>query len=128
MTRRRTEYEVLPLREELESLVHAYQHLHNEHKRVAPESSTRRHVEERMLEMRQHFERALSEWIPDEKLQESWQAHLDNRGPAPAEPDAIQPVVFRGVSDETARRSRSAAAATRRKGFRPRISRTSSGP
>lgn len=101
MTWRRTEYEVLPLREELESLVHAYYHLHNEHKQAAPESSTRRHVEERMLEVREHFERALSEWIPDEKLQKSWQAHLDNRGPAPAEPDAIQPVVFRGVSDET---------------------------
>jgi hypothetical protein len=28
-----------------ESLVHAYYHLHKEHKQAAPESTTRRHVE-----------------------------------------------------------------------------------
>lgn len=52
MARRRTEYQVLPLREELESLVHTYYHLHNEHKQAAPESSRRRRTEERMLEVR----------------------------------------------------------------------------
>jgi hypothetical protein len=36
---------VLPVREELESLVHAYYHLHKEHKQAAPEFTTRRHVE-----------------------------------------------------------------------------------
>jgi hypothetical protein len=46
---------VLPLREELESLVHAYYHHHKEHKQAAPESSTRRHVEERMLEVRERL-------------------------------------------------------------------------
>jgi hypothetical protein len=100
LARRRTEYEVLPLREELESLVHTYHHLHNEHKQAAPESSRRRRTEERMLEARERFERVLSEWVPDEELQEAWRAHLENRGAAPAEPVAIQPVVFRGVSDE----------------------------
>ena len=42
MARSRAEYEVLPLREELESLVHSYYHLRNEHKQAAPESSMRR--------------------------------------------------------------------------------------
>lgn len=94
------EYEVLPVREELESLAHTYHHLHNEHKQAAPESSTRRRIEERMLDVREHFERVLSEWVSDEELQKAWDSHLENRGPAPTEPVAIQPVVFRGVSDE----------------------------
>jgi len=101
LARRRTEYEALPSREELESLVHTYYHLRNEHKRASPASSTRRRIEGRMLEVREHFERVLSEWVPDEELRDAWREHLENRGPAPAEPVAIQPVVFRGVSDET---------------------------
>lgn len=99
MARRRAESEVLPLREELESLVHTYNHLRNENKRAAPESSVRRHIEGRMLAVRERFERLLSEWVSDEELQHTWQAHLENRGPAPAEPTAVQPLLFRGVSD-----------------------------
>jgi len=99
VARSRAESEVLPLREELESLVHSYYHLRNEHKQAAPESSMRRGIEDRMHAVRERFERVLSEWVPEEELQEAWRAHIENRGPAPAEPVAIQPVLFRGVSD-----------------------------
>jgi hypothetical protein len=101
MARRRTEDEALPLREELESLVHAYHHLQNEHKNASPESSVRRHMEDDLLQVRERFERTLSEWVPDDGLQEAWRVHLESHGPAPAGPVAIQPVAFRGVSEES---------------------------
>ena len=99
MTRRKQhEIEALPLREELDALVHHYYHLRNEHERADPESSTRRRLEDRMLEVRETFERLLEEWVPDPELQEAWREHIRNRGPAPPEPPAIRPLVYQGRS------------------------------
>jgi hypothetical protein len=86
------------LTEELDALVHTYNHLRNEHKRARPESSVRRRIEERQLSVRQRFERVLDELVPDPGVRDAWRAHLDNRGPRPDEPEAMRPLVFRGRS------------------------------
>ena len=88
-----------PTREELEALVRYYHHLQNEHKRAAPESSTRRRIEERLLDVRRRFDRVLEEWVPDEELRSAWSEHLRNRAPVPSGPPAVRPLVFRGVTD-----------------------------
>jgi hypothetical protein len=96
---RRVEPHELPLREELEALAHQYLHLHNELERTQQESSTRRKLDARLLEVRDRFDRVLDEWVTDPDLREQWREYLHNRVPEPAEPRAIEPLVFRGVSD-----------------------------
>jgi hypothetical protein len=88
-----------PRREMLEALARHYHHLQNEHKRAAPESGMRRRIEERLLDVRERFERVLAEWVPDADLQEAWREYLHNRAPEPPGPLAIRPLVFRGISD-----------------------------
>jgi hypothetical protein len=97
--RRQHEIEALPLREELDALVHHYYHLRNEHERSQPESSMRRRLEDELLEVRERFERLLEEWVPNPELQEAWREHIRNRGPVPPEPPAIRPLVFQGRSE-----------------------------
>jgi hypothetical protein len=91
--------EPLPRREELEALVRHYHHLQNEHQRAAVESSTRRRIEERLLDVRERFDRLLEEWVPEEELRRAWWEHLHNRAPAPSGPPAIRPLVFYGITD-----------------------------
>jgi hypothetical protein len=90
--------EVAP-RELLETLVHQYRSLQNDHAVTPPESGTRRRTEERLLDIRDRFERTLAEWVPDEEAQQAWREYLVNHGPAPSEPPAVRPLRFRGVSD-----------------------------
>jgi glutamine synthetase adenylyltransferase len=97
--RRQHEIEALPRREELDALVHHYYHLRNEHERADPESSTRRRLEDRLLEVREQFDRLLEEWVPDPELQEAWREYLRNRRPEPSDPHAIRPLVFQGRSE-----------------------------
>jgi hypothetical protein len=97
--RRREKLEHVPLREELESLVHWYHHLQNEHHRAAQESSTRRRIEKDLLDVRERFDRVLDEWIPDEELRARWRAHIDTKQPEPDQPTEIQPLVFEGTSE-----------------------------
>jgi hypothetical protein len=99
--RRHHEIETRPRREELDALVHYYYHLRNEHERSQPESSMRRRLEDELLEVRKRFERLLAEWVPEPDLQEAWREHIRNRGPVPAEPPVIRPLVFQGHSDVT---------------------------
>ena len=89
----------LPRREELEALARHYHHLQNEHKRAPLESSMRRRIEERLLEVRQRFDRLLEEWVPEEELRRVWWEHLHYRAPVPSGPPAIRPLVFYGVTD-----------------------------
>jgi hypothetical protein len=91
--------EPLPRREELEALVRQYHHLQNEHQRTAVESSTRRRIEERLLAVRERFDRVLEEWVPEDELRSAWWEHLHNRAPAPSGPAAIRPLVFHGITD-----------------------------
>jgi hypothetical protein len=97
-TRRRA-LEALPRHDVLETLARHYHHLQNEHKRASPESGIRRRIEERLLDVRERFDRLLDEWVPDNELQEAWRESLHNRVPEPPGPPTIQPLVFRGVSD-----------------------------
>jgi hypothetical protein len=102
MTRgRRAELEALPLREELEALARSYHHLHSELERAHPESSVRRDLEDKVLDVRERFDRVLDEWVADPALREAWRAHLHNRAAEPDEPSAIRPLVFQGRSDDT---------------------------
>jgi hypothetical protein len=93
--------ETLPRREELEALARHYHHLQVEHQNAAPGSAIRRRLEDRLLEVRERFERLLAEWVPDEELREAWNAYLDHHAPEPPGPPAIRPLVFRGVSPES---------------------------
>ena len=93
--------ELLPLREELEALARHYHHLQVEHQNASPGSSPRRHLEDKLLRVRERFDRVLEEWVPEEELREPWRAYLDHHGPEPEGPPAIQPVVFRGRSEVT---------------------------
>jgi hypothetical protein len=89
----------LPLREELEALARRYHHVHNEVERSHPESSTRRKLENEILDVRERFDRLLEEWVPDESLREEWQEYLHNHVAQPAEPEGIEPLVFRGRNE-----------------------------
>ena len=89
----------LPRREELQALARHYHHLQNEHERTPPESSTRRRIEKRLLDVRERFERLLEEWVPEEELRRAWSEHLANRAAEPSGPPAIRPVVFRGITE-----------------------------
>jgi hypothetical protein len=97
--RRSPEASALPLREELAALVHHYQHLHNELKHEKPEGSTWRELEDKLLAVRERFDRLLEEWVPDEELREAWREYIHNRRPEPDEPAAIEPLVFQGLTD-----------------------------
>jgi hypothetical protein len=89
----------LPRRELLETLARHYRHLQNEHKRAAPESGMRRRIEERLLEVRERFDRVLEEWVPDAELRQAWTEHLHHQTPEPQGPPPIRPLVFRGTSE-----------------------------
>jgi hypothetical protein len=89
----------LPRREELEAVVRHYHQLQNEHERASPGSSTRRRLEERLLDLRQRFDRLLEEWVPEDELRREWREHLHNRAPMPSGPPAIRPLLFSGVTD-----------------------------
>ena len=71
-----------------------YHHLQNEHERAAVESSTRRRIEERLLDVRERFDRLLEEWVPEDELRRAWWEHLHNRAPVPSGPPAIRPLVL----------------------------------
>jgi hypothetical protein len=91
--------ETFPRREVLETLARHYHHLHHEHKRAAPESSVRRRIEPRLLQVHERFEQLLVEWVPDEELRQAWRAYLSYDAPEPPGPAPIRPLVFRGTSD-----------------------------
>jgi hypothetical protein len=93
------QFEPLALREELETLVHYYHHLQNEHHRAPLESRVRRRIEDQLVDVRGRIDRLLDEWIEDEALRGSWREHLHNRAPKPDGPEPVHPVVFRGVTE-----------------------------
>jgi hypothetical protein len=97
--RRSPEASTLPLREELAALVHHYQHLHNELEREKPGGSTRRELEQKLLETRDRFDRLLEEWVPDEEVREQWREYIHNRRAEPDEPAGIEPLAFQGLTD-----------------------------
>jgi hypothetical protein len=93
--------ERLPVREELEALARHYQHVQVEHQNASPGSSARRRLEDKLMHVRERFDRALGEWVPDEELREAWRAFLEHHGPEPDGPSAMEPVAFRGRSEVT---------------------------
>lgn len=93
--------ETLPLREGLDALARHYHHLQVEHQNASPESSARRHLEDKLLRVRERFDRLLEEWVPEDELREAWRAYLAHHGPEPDGPPAIRPLVFRGRSEVT---------------------------
>ena len=93
--------ESLPSHEELDALARHYHHLQVEHQNARPESSSRRHLEDKLLRVRERFDRVLEEWVHEEELRQAWRSYLDHHGPEPDGPPAIEPVVFRGRSEGT---------------------------
>jgi hypothetical protein len=97
--RRSPEASALPLREQLAALVYHYQHLHNDLVHEKPEGSTRHELEDKLLDVRERFDRLLDEWVPDAELQEQWREHIHGRRAEPEKPDSIDPLAFQGVTD-----------------------------
>ena len=91
--------EPLPIREELQALAHHYHHLQSENKKAPLGSSRRRRIEERLLDVRERFDRLLEEWVPDEELRRAWTDYLHDDAPTPAGPSAIRPLVFYGLTE-----------------------------
>jgi hypothetical protein len=91
--------ETVPLGEELETLARHYHHLQVEHQNAQPESTFRRRLEDRLLDVRSRFDRLLEEWVPDEETRGAWRQYLDHHGPKPDEPAAIAPRVFLGRNE-----------------------------
>ena len=88
-----------PSRRELELLVAEYRHLRSEHERAGEGSRARRHLQDRLLELRGRLDRLLEVWVAEEKTREAWRAHLHHGDRAPAEPGESPPMlVFRGRS------------------------------
>jgi hypothetical protein len=91
--------EALPLREELEALAYRYHHVHNELEQRKPGSGVRRRLEDELLAVRERFDRVLDEWVQDDELRARWREYLHTHTAAPEQPDAIDPLVFRGEND-----------------------------
>jgi hypothetical protein len=96
---RRTREDTFPLREELDALVRHYHQLQRAHQEEPPGSSTRRHLEAKLLDVRERIDRLLEEWVRDEELRRGWHDYLEHHAPPPPEPAAIRPLLFAGVSD-----------------------------
>jgi hypothetical protein len=90
----------LPRRETLHALARYYHQLQREHQETPPESALRRRIGDRLLAVRERFDRMLEEWVPEEELREQWRAYLEHHAAEPSGPPAIEPLVFRGVSDD----------------------------
>ena len=88
-----------PCREELESLIRHYHHLESEHERAHPRGSVRHHLELRLHDDAERFERLLAAYVPDESLRGAWRDFLHHRGREPSGPPAIRPVAFKGRSE-----------------------------
>jgi hypothetical protein len=97
--RRRAEPQRLALHEELDALARHYLQLHNELERAQPESALRRRLEDRVLDVRERFDRLLDEWVQDPALRDEWREYLHTHVPEPSEPPSIRPLVFRGGSE-----------------------------
>jgi hypothetical protein len=91
--------DALPLREELEALAHRYLHLHNELEGRRPGNAVRRREQDELLRVRERFDGLLEEWVQDEELRGRWREYLHTHGAEPDQPEAIDPLVFRGVND-----------------------------
>jgi hypothetical protein len=87
------------LHEELDALARYYRHLHNEIERTDLESSTRRKLEDRLLDVRGRFDRLLDEWVSDEELKQEWRDYLHTHVPEPDGPPRIEPLAFQGRTE-----------------------------
>jgi hypothetical protein len=96
---RRTRDATVPVREELDALVRHYHHLQRTHQEEPRGSSARRHVEEKLIDVRERIDRLLEEWVRDEELRQEWHDYLEHHAPPPTQPPAIRPLLFAGVSD-----------------------------
>ncbi len=92
--------DTLAAREELEALVRHYHHLESEHERAHAEGSVRRHLETRLHDDGERFERVLTTYVADERSRRAWRDFLHHRGGEPPGPPPIKPLVFKGRSDE----------------------------
>jgi hypothetical protein len=99
--RRQVEGDVIPLREELEVLAREYHHLHNEHERTNPDGSTRRRIEDKLLAVRERFDRLVDELVDDEDLRRQWREYLRYKSDLPDGPEPIESLLFKGTAAGT---------------------------
>ena len=85
--------------DELEQVVQEYRHAHEEHRRAQPRSRARRHLEVRLQNLRQRFERLLAEAPASEADRRRWRDRLRGKKAAPPSHADVRPLLFRGRSD-----------------------------
>jgi hypothetical protein len=86
-------------RGELEQVVQEYRHVHEEHRRGRPRGRTRRHLEVRLRQLRERFDRLLAEAPVSAADRRYWRNRLRGKEVAPPAPADVRPLLFRGRSD-----------------------------
>ncbi len=84
---------------ELEQVVDEYRRVHEEHRRAEPRGRARRHLEVRLQQLRQRFERLLAEAPVSEAEQRRWRNQLRGKEAALPSHADVRPLLFSGRSD-----------------------------
>ena len=85
--------------QELEELVGEVKHLSGERRRARAEGSVRRHLERRLVDAEDRFERLLVRAVPDGRDQVGWRARFYRGAPAPRQSAAQPAPVYRGRAE-----------------------------
>ncbi len=85
--------------DELEQVVDEYRQVHEKHRRARPRGRTRRHLEVRLQNLRQRFERLLAEAPVSDADRRHWRDQLQEDAAAPPSPTDVRPLLFSGRSD-----------------------------
>jgi len=84
---------------ELEQVVDEYRRVHEEHRRAEPRGRARRHLEVRLRQLRERFERLLAEAPLSDADRRHWRNRLRGKETAQASTADVRPLLFRGRSD-----------------------------
>jgi hypothetical protein len=84
---------------ELDEVVAEYRRVREEHRRAQPRSRTRRHLEVRLRELRERFERLLAEAPVSDTERRHWRNRLRGKEAVPPPAADVRPLLFRGRSD-----------------------------
>ena len=83
----------------LRTLGDHYRHVEQEHGREPTRSATRHRIAAEMQGIQDHFERLLTEWVPDDGLRTRWREFLHGHEEAPGAPKLPSPPLFKGRTD-----------------------------
>jgi protein required for attachment to host cells len=76
-----------------------YHHLEQEHRRQPSESATRRGLDKKLRDIKDHFEHLLAGWVAEPALRERWRDFLRGAAGAPDGPHLRPPPLFKGRTE-----------------------------